>query len=151
MWARFSFTTKFQASSEFSVNFVKNFKNTYFVVHLRTVASAPGFRRVDQKLELSHEILNLSNNVTNDVKNIVARTYVFNASGFFFIIFCTWKVFLKSDPHRRKNCFIYLNETPLKMMENAFYFIFKAFFVLKISKFLFRFFGQVEKTTWLER
>ena len=45
--------------------------------------------------------------------------------------------FLKSDSHLpKKICFICLNESPLKMMKNAFYFILKALFVLKIFKFL---------------
>ena len=38
-----------------------------------------------------------------------------------------------------------------KMMKNAFYFILKAAFVLKIFKFLSCVFGHVEKTAWLER
>ena len=37
-------------------------------------------------------------------------------------------------------------ESPLKMMKNAFYFILKALFVLKIFKFLSRLFGHVGKT-----
>ena len=37
-------------------------------------------------------------------------------------------------------------ESPLEMMKNAFYFIVKAFFVLKIFKFLSRLFGPVGKT-----
>ena len=37
------------------------------------------------------------------------------------------------------------NENPLKMMKNAFYFILKALFVLKIFQFLFRIFVQVGK------
>ena len=41
---------------------------------------------------------------------------------------------LKSDLPSKKNCFIYFNESPLKMMKNAFYFILKVFFVLKIIK-----------------
>ena len=36
-------------------------------------------------------------------------------------------------------------------MENAFYFILKALFVLKMFKFLSWFFGHVEKTAGLER
>ena len=36
-------------------------------------------------------------------------------------------------------------------MKDAFYFILKADFVLKIFKFLFWLFGHVEKTTSLER
>ena len=52
-------------------------------------------------------------------------------------------VFLKSGSHLQRNCFI---ENPFKMMKNAFYFILKALFVLKIFKFLSRLFGHVEKT-----
>ena len=36
----------------------------------------------------------------------------------------------------KKNCIICFIESPLKMMENAFYFIVKALFVLKIFNFL---------------
>ena len=36
-------------------------------------------------------------------------------------------------------------ESPLKMMKNAFYFILKSPFVLKIHKFLSRLFGHVGK------
>ena len=42
-------------------------------------------------------------------------------------------------------------ESPLKIMKNAFYFMLKAFFVLKIFKVLSWLFGHVEKTPWLER
>ena len=37
------------------------------------------------------------------------------------------------------------NESTLKIMKNAFYFILKALFVRKIFEFLSLFFGQVEK------
>ena len=46
----------------------------------------------------------------------------------------------------KKNCFICLIESPLKMIKNAFYFILKALFVLKKFKFLSRLFGHVRKT-----
>ena len=36
----------------------------------------------------------------------------------------------------KKVCFIYFNESPLKMMKNAFHFMLKALFVLKILKYL---------------
>ena len=36
-----------------------------------------------------------------------------------------------------KICFICFNKNPLKMMKNAFYFMLKALFILKIFKFLF--------------
>ena len=39
---------------------------------------------------------------------------------------------------------------PLKMMKNAFYFILKVLFVLKIFKFLCSLFRHVEKTALLE-
>ena len=48
----------------------------------------------------------------------------------------------------KKFCFI---ESPLKVMGNAFYFILKALFILKIFKFLSRLFGHVGKTAFLER
>ena len=48
-------------------------------------------------------------------------------------------------------CFVCFNESPLKMVKNGFYFILKALFVSKISKFLCWLFGRVEKTAWLER
>ena len=44
---------------------------------------------------------------------------------------------LKSDCHLpKKFLFTCFNERPLKMIKNAFYFIFKDLFVLKIFKFL---------------
>ena len=36
----------------------------------------------------------------------------------------------------KQACFICFDESPLKVMENAFYFILKALFVLKIFEFL---------------
>ena len=49
----------------------------------------------------------------------------------------------------KKNFFICFNLS--KMMKNAFYFILKGLFVLKIFKFLYWLFTHVEKTAWLER
>ena len=51
----------------------------------------------------------------------------------------------------KKVCVICLIESPLKMMKNAFYFISKAFFVLKKTKFLSWLFGHIGKTAWFER
>ena len=48
-------------------------------------------------------------------------------------------------------CVICFIESPLKKMENAFYFIWKALFVLKIFKFLSWPFGHEGKTAWLKR
>ena len=53
---------------------------------------------------------------------------------------------LKSDSHLpNKICVICLIESPLTIMENAFYFILKALFVLKIFKILSRLFSDVGK------
>ena len=57
---------------------------------------------------------------------------------------------VKLSPSKKKlksieiNCF---NERPLKIKQNAFYFILKALFFLKIFKFLFCLYGHVEKKT----
>ena len=49
----------------------------------------------------------------------------------------TFGPLLKLDSHLlNKIIFVYFNESPLKMMENAFYFIIKALFVLKVFKCL---------------
>ena len=47
-----------------------------------------------------------------------------------------YRLILKLDSHHPKKIFICFNESPLKMMKNAFYFILKVLFVLKILKFL---------------
>ena len=60
-------------------------------------------------------------------------------------------VHIKARPSPSKRFFICFNDGPSKMMENTFYFILKALFVLKIFKCLSWLFGNVEKTTWLER
>ena len=53
----------------------------------------------------------------------------------------------KSDSHLpKKTFFICFNNSPSKMMKNAFYFILKALFFLKIFIFLSGHFGHVEKT-----
>ena len=58
------------------------------------------------------------------------------------------KVRLSSSNNNCIFCFI---ENPLKKMKNAFYFIWKALFVLKIFKILSWLFGHVAKMAWLER
>ena len=57
---------------------------------------------------------------------------------------------LKSDSHLPKKYYL-LQLQPFKNDENAFYFILKAIFVLKIFRFLSWLLGHVEKTAWLER
>ena len=65
-----------------------------------------------------------------------------------------WTLFisvLKWDSHLPKKIIICFNDSPSKIMKNAFYFILKAIFVLKIFKFLSWLFGHAEKAAWLER
>ena len=61
---------------------------------------------------------------------------------------CQFKVGCSPSKQKRVICFI---ESPLKMTKNAFCFILKALFVIKIFKFLSWLFGHLEKTAWLER
>ena len=56
-------------------------------------------------------------------------------------------IYLKVGLKRSKKI-IYFHESPLKMMKNAFYFILKALFVLKIFRLNF---WSCRKTAWLER
>ena len=53
---------------------------------------------------------------------------------------------LKPDSHLSKKIFICFIEIPYKNCKNAFCYILKALFVLKIFKFSSLFFGHVEKT-----
>ena len=70
----------------------------------------------------------------------------------FFCNFVSLMAYLKSGSHFvKRNFFIYSNASPSKMMKNAFYFILKALFILKIFKFLSWIFGHVEQTAWLEK
>ena len=58
---------------------------------------------------------------------------------------------IKGGPSTSKKItVIFFNERPLKIVKNAFHFILKAFFVLKIFKFLPWLSGYLEKTLWLE-
>ena len=58
---------------------------------------------------------------------------------------------LKSDSDLQKKLFYFLQWKPFKLMKNAFYFMLKSLFVLMIFTFLSWLFGNVGKTTWLER
>ena len=51
----------------------------------------------------------------------------------------------------KKNCVICFIESPLKILKNVFYFIWKSLFVLNILKFLSWPFGHVGKKARLER
>ena len=66
------------------------------------------------------------------------------------LILCLSSV-LKSDSCvPKKVCFICFNNSPLKVMKNAFYFILKPLFVLKTFKFLSWLIWSCGKTAWKE-
>ena len=56
----------------------------------------------------------------------------------------------KFNSHLQNFFLICFNDSSSKMIKNAFYFILKALFFLKIFKFLSWIFGHVEKRAWLE-
>ena len=58
---------------------------------------------------------------------------------------CAMLISLKVGPSLPKKIFFCFNESPLKVIKNAFYFILKALFVLKIFRFLSWLFGHVNK------
>ena len=62
------------------------------------------------------------------------------------LLYLIFFVCLKSDSHPPKKIFfICFNESPLKMVKNAFYFILKGLFVLKMFKCLFWLFWSCRK------
>ena len=60
--------------------------------------------------------------------------------------YCFYIMYILNISHFPRTSFICFNESPLKMLENAFSFILKALFVLTIFKFLCLLLGHVEKT-----
>ena len=50
----------------------------------------------------------------------------------------------------KENRFIYLNESPLKIMKNAFLFHVESTFTSQVFKFLSWLLGRIEKTAWSE-
>ena len=63
-----------------------------------------------------------------------------------------WEFKVGLSPSKKNFFFICFNDSPSKMMKNAFYFILKkALFIHKIFKFLSWLFGHVEKMAWWER
>ena len=74
---------------------------------------------------------------------------------YIFIIFGSWSSvkgqwFKVGLSNSKKNCVICFIEGPVTMMKNAFYFILKALFVLKVFKFSSWLFGHVEEKAWLK-
>ena len=62
-----------------------------------------------------------------------------------------FQAILKTLTLQKNLCYLLQLKRSLKMMKNSFYFPLKAFFLLKIFKFLSWLFGHVEKTARLER
>ena len=88
--------------------------------------------RLQQNQPTVTELINVSNNIIETPNLSIAN----------------FKVGLSPS---KNILFYFFNESSLKMMKNAFYFILKALFVLKIFKFLSWLFGHEGKKPWLER
>ena len=111
--------TKREYSSNLNVKYVSN-KKTFWV----TVKAFFSGKGLNSNFIIFTEKRKI---ITNDreISNIMNNYFTEIASH------------LKSHSHPpKKICFICFNESPLKMMKNALYFILKALSVLKIFKFL---------------
>ena len=139
---------------DFLNDIVDRYHNTYH----RTIQTKPIDIRDNSFAEYNGESNEKDSKFKVDVhvriskyKNIFAKGYTSNWSEEIFVVknvknTLPWTYVisdLKLDSHLPKllsvNC---LTEIPLKMMKNAFYFILKALFVLKIFKFLARRFSN---------
>ena len=78
-----------------------------------------------------------------EIKLVVIVNWIFYVPDLSRLLMISFKVGLSP---LKKNYVICLIESPLKIMKNAFYFILKALFILKIFKFLSRLFGHTGKT-----
>ena len=89
-------------------------------------------------------------------QNIVDLKFIYNYIVRIHLLKCSmkrWKVVQTQGGTLlfQKYCFTCFNDSPLKMIKDAFYFILKTFFILKIFKLLSGIFGYTEITAWLER
>ena len=88
------------------------------------------------------------NSKTSNRQNYHTQTFLCHYCWSF--LWCTYWKSLKSGSHL-PNYFIWFNESPLKVMVNAFYFTLKTPLVLKIFNFFLLTFWLCKKSTWLER
>ena len=104
----------------------------YFYVLFLWVIAVPDFCLLEIYNNLGLPLSTITFTVKSHADNHFYK-YIY----LFQLLYSIKSVFLlKSGSHfPKKNCVICLIESPLKIMKNAFYFILKALFVLKIFKF----------------
>ena len=101
-------------------------------------------RKRNKREKNENETISLLMNIIFQYYLLESICFLFPAVFFLHTIFPDFfKVGLSPS---KKICFVFFDESPLKMMKNAFYLILKALFVLKIFKFLSKTFGHVGKT-----
>ena len=111
------------SSSNLQFYYKKRFQHRHFRVKFTKFLGAHNLKNICERLLLwfaFHWLLSVPNCCSKAKSKILRKTYNF--------ALFRWRRTLTFP----KNCFIGLNESPLKMMKNAFYFILKALFVLKI-------------------
>ena len=120
----------------------KNWRSQNFHFNFQKFIS----RSVFGKLQLTQILLNFKTSWCN------LKTVCFCVA---FLLFWfweeLWRIKVGLSTSKRRFVLIFFYDIPSKMMKNAFYFILKAIFVLKIFKFLSWLFGHVKKTAQLER
>ena len=112
--------------------FLQNVQNEIFKI----------FKMFKNNMKLNRSACWINSSISNRDKSITLIRFLFFHYCWSLLWWNYWKS-LKSD-------FIWFNESPLKMMKNAFYFILRVVLVLKIFKFLCWLFDQL-KVAWLER
>ena len=116
------------------IRFSKNMQTLYLTVINNSIRFLPCISDLKKLTKCRHYIIDTDNN-----------------EHWWTLIFTMITWLLKLDSHLPKKVFICFSDSPSKMMKNAFYFILKVLFILKIFKFLSSLSGHVEKTAWLER
>ena len=99
------------------------------------------FRMFKNNMKFTRAACWINSKLSNRDKNITLITFLCHYCWSF--LWCNYWKSLKSGSHF-PNYFIYFNESPLKVMENAFYFTLKTLLVLKIFKLFCWLFGHVK-------
>ena len=100
------------------------------------------FRMFKNNMKFTRAACWFNSKISNRDKYITLITFL--CYYYWSFLWCNYWKSLKSGSHLPKNYFICFNESPLKVIENAFYFTLKTLLVLKIFRFFCWFFGHVK-------
>ena len=115
--------------------FLQNFQNEIFKI----------LKMFKHNMKFTRAACWIKSKISNRDKNTALMIFLF-CQCCWSLLWCHYCKSLKFDSHFLKNCFICFNESPLKIMKSAFYFILKALLILKMFKFLCWLFGHVKKS-----